>query len=38
MLRTLTKQDFQNTFRSWHNRWDRCLSYQGDYFEGNGGV
>jgi hypothetical protein len=37
LLNTLTQRDFQNSFRSWHKRWDRCVCSQGDYFEGDGG-
>jgi hypothetical protein len=31
VLGTLREQDFQH----WHQRWDRCVAAQGDYFEGD---
>jgi hypothetical protein len=34
-LGTLREQDFQHTFQQWQRRWDRCVSAQGDYFEGD---
>jgi hypothetical protein len=37
VLKTLTQKDFQDSFRSWQKRWDRCVRFQGDYFEGDGG-
>jgi transposase len=37
VLKTLTQKDFQDSFRSWQKRWDRCVRSQGDYFEGGGG-
>jgi transposase len=37
VLKTLTPKDFQDSFRSWQKRWDRCVRSQGDYFEGDGG-
>jgi transposase len=37
VLKTLTQKDFQDSFRSWQNRWDCCVRSQGDYFEGDGG-
>jgi len=24
-LKTLTKEDFQNSFRKWQERWDKCV-------------
>jgi hypothetical protein len=37
VLNTLTQKDFQDSFRSWQKRWDRCVRSQGDYFEGDSG-
>ena len=34
-LKTLTKEDFQNCFRKWQERWDKCVWSEGEYFEGN---
>jgi len=31
-LKTLTKEDFQNCFRKWQERWDKCVR------SGGGGV
>jgi len=37
VLNTLTSADFNECFKKWQNRWDRCIQAQGDYFEGDGG-
>ena len=38
-LKTLTKEDFQNCFRKWQERWDKCVRSEGECFEGiNGNV
>ena len=38
-LKALTKEDFQNRFRKWQERWDKCVRREGEYFEGvNGNV
>jgi transposase len=37
VLMTLIQKDFQDSFRSWQNHWDRCVRSQGDYFEGDRG-
>ena len=34
-LKTLTKEDFQNCFRKWQERWDKCVQSGGMYFEGD---
>ena len=34
-LKTLTKEDFQNCFRYWQERWDKCVRSEGEYFEGD---
>jgi len=31
-LKTLTKEDFQNCFRKWEERWDKCVQ------SGGGGI
>ena len=35
LLKTLTKEDFQNCFRKWQERWDMCVRSNGQYFEGD---
>jgi hypothetical protein len=37
VLNTLTRNDFQQCFRSWKSSWNRCVNAEGDYFEGDGG-
>jgi hypothetical protein len=37
VLKTLTQKDFQDSFRSWQKRWDRCVRSQGDYVAGDSG-
>jgi transposase len=37
VLNTLTRNDFQQCFRSWKSRWNRCINAEGDCFEGDGG-
>jgi hypothetical protein len=34
MLNTLTEHDFQDAFRRWQRRWERCIRAEGDFFEG----
>jgi len=34
-LKTHTKEDFQNCFRKWQERWDKCVRSEWDYFEGD---
>jgi hypothetical protein len=31
-LKTLTKEDFQNCFRKWQERWDKCVRSEGEYY------
>jgi hypothetical protein len=26
---------FTESFKGWHNQWARCMSFHGDYFEGD---
>jgi hypothetical protein len=33
LMKTLTLIYFQNCFRSWKSRWNRCINAEGDYFE-----
>jgi len=35
VLGTLREQDFQHAFQQQQRRWDRCVTAQGDYFEGD---
>jgi hypothetical protein len=37
VLNTRTQHDFQDAFKKWQKRWERCICEEGDYFEGNGG-
>ena len=37
VLDTLTEKDFQGAFQKLRRRWDRCLRWGGNYFEGDGG-
>jgi len=37
VLNTLTEKDFQEAFKKWRRRWDRCLHSGGNYFKGDGG-
>jgi hypothetical protein len=34
-LKTPTKENFQNCFRKWQERWDMCVRSEGEYFEGD---
>jgi hypothetical protein len=34
-LNTIPKNAFQKCFQQWHDRWNKCVHYQGDYFEGD---
>jgi hypothetical protein len=36
VLKNCTEQYFQDTFKKWQKRWERCISAEGDYFEGDG--
>jgi hypothetical protein len=37
VIKMLTRNDFQQCFRSWKSHWDRCINAERDYFEGDGG-
>jgi hypothetical protein len=37
VLNTLTEHDFQDAFKKWQKRWERCIHAEWDYFEGDGG-
>jgi hypothetical protein len=36
VLHTRTEHDFQEAFKKWQKRWERCIGTGGDYFESNG--
>jgi len=36
VMKKLTQYDFQQCFRSWKSRWNRCINAKGDYFKGDG--
>jgi len=33
--RSLTSEDFEGRFERWKRRWDKCITTDGDYFEGD---
>ena len=35
VLNTLRENDFQECFKNWQRRWDRCQASEWDYFEGD---
>jgi hypothetical protein len=35
-MNTLKGRDFQDAFKKWQKRWQRCIGAEGDYFEGDG--
>ena len=37
VLNTLRENDFQECFKNWQHRWDRCQASEGVYFEGDAG-
>jgi hypothetical protein len=37
VLNTLAEYDFQDAFKKWQKRWERCICVEGDYLEGDGG-
>jgi len=37
VLNTLRENDFQEYFKNWQSRWDRCQASEGDYFKGDAG-
>jgi hypothetical protein len=37
VMKTLTRNNFQQCFQSWKSRWDHCINAKGDYFEEDGG-
>jgi hypothetical protein len=34
-LKSLMKDDSQNCFKKWQERWNKCVVSQGDYSEGD---
>jgi len=30
----IPKEDYENSFQSWRNRLERCIEFNGEYFEG----
>ena len=37
VLNILQVNDFQECFKTWQRRWDRCQASEWDYFEGDVG-
>jgi hypothetical protein len=35
LLKGLKEDDFQGSFNQWKWRWDKCITSEGEYFEGN---
>ena len=31
---TVTKEAYQDCFKKWKHRWDKCVRWRGEYFEG----
>jgi len=36
-LKAIQQNQFQNCFEEWTRRWHRCITSQGEYFEGDHG-
>lgn len=34
-LNQLKVQNFQHCFKKWQERWDKCITLGGEYFEGD---
>jgi len=34
-LKAITLQEFHNCFEQWKKQWDKCIDFQGEYFEGD---
>lgn len=34
-IKKTTKSEFQNCFEQWENRLNKCITVNGDYFEGD---
>uniref|UniRef100_A0A1B6MR58 Tc1-like transposase DDE domain-containing protein n=1 Tax=Graphocephala atropunctata TaxID=36148 RepID=A0A1B6MR58_9HEMI len=34
ILKNMSKDGFSNVFQAWQRRWDKCISLNGEYFEG----
>jgi hypothetical protein len=37
LLYTLTEHDFQDAFKKWKKRWERCIHTEEGYFNVDGG-
>jgi hypothetical protein len=37
VLNTHTEHNFQDAFKKWQKRWERCIRAEEDYFEGDSG-
>jgi methionine synthase II (cobalamin-independent) len=37
VLITHTEYDFQDMFKNWWKRWERCTHAEGEYFKNDGG-
>ena len=34
VVESIPKEDYENSFQSWRNRLERCIEFNGEYFEG----
>jgi hypothetical protein len=34
-LNIIAKEAFSECFQQWRHRWEKCVEFQGDYFEGD---
>lgn len=34
-LKAIPKSAYEKCFKDWKKRWNMCIAYDGDYFEGN---
>jgi hypothetical protein len=34
-LLAILKKEFSDCFEKWKERWDKCVRFQGEYFEGD---
>ena len=34
-LKGINKQAYLDCFRKWKHRWDKCVRWEGEYFEGD---
>ena len=37
-LKGIKKEAYPDCFRKWEHRWDKCVRWEGEYFEGDPGL